>query len=71
MLKLNHYKNAKLKVTQGNLLKNTVGVVIENLDLQFDNPIDGCLIPPLLFSLSKDAVLAFGVFEDEIEILDF
>lgn len=70
MFKLNHYKNAKLKVTQGNLLKDTVGVVIENFDLQFENPIDGCLTPPLLFSLEKDAVLVFGVFEDEVEIID-
>lgn len=71
MSNFNNYKNAKLKVTQGNLLKDTVGVVIENFDTQFDNPIDGCLIPPLLFSLSKDAILVFGVFEDEIEVLDF
>lgn len=71
MSNFNKYKNAKLKVTQGNLLKDTVGVVIENFDTQFENPINGCLIPPLLFSLSKDAILVFGVFEDEIEFLNF
>lgn len=70
MSNFNHYKNAKLKVTRGNLLKDTVGVVVCNFDAEFDSPINGCQIPPLLFSLSKNADLVFGVFDDEIEVLD-
>jgi hypothetical protein len=70
MPNLNYFKNARLKVTKGSLLKDTIGVVVENYNVEFDEPVNGYSIPPFLFSLYKNADLVFGVFEDEIEILD-